>query len=131
MTTIRERFLKTQEEEKERKIREQQEYAKKLGEDLNAALLDPKFIERATKILEEKGAVGFNDVGCLCQGGACERQKGFTKYTKEAEKFWKEQGVRVSFSISSGLHICDAGPVRGLSGSLDYYYKTNLYNKED
>ena len=49
MSTIRERFLKTQEEEREREIREQQEYAKKLGERLNAALLDPEFIERATK----------------------------------------------------------------------------------
>ena len=61
MSTIRERFLKTQEEEREREIREQQEYAKKLGERLNAALLDPEFIERATKILEKVGAVGFND----------------------------------------------------------------------
>lgn len=130
MSTIRERFLKTEEERKEREIREQQEYAKNLGERLNAALLDPKFIERATKILEEKGAVGFNDVGCLCQGGFCERQKGFTEYTKEAEKFWEEQGVRVRFSINSGLLVTGAGPLRGMYNS-EYYYTTNLFNKEE
>lgn len=124
MTTIRERYLESQEKEKEWMIRWQKEYDKKLGEGLNAALLNPKFIERATKILEEKGAVGFNDVEYLSR-------RGFIEYIKEAEKFWEEQGVKVSFSINSGLYVYNAGPVRGLSGSLDYYYETNLYNKED
>lgn len=130
MSTIRERFLKTQEEEREREIREQQEYARKLGERLNAALLDPEFIERATKILEKVGAVGFNDVGCLCQGGDCSRQKGFTEYIKEAEKFWGEQGVEIRFSIMSGLCVSGGGAIRGMYNS-DYFYNINLYNKED
>ena len=125
MTTIRERYLESQEKEKEWMIRWQKEYDKKLGEGLNAALLNPKFIERATKILEEKGAVGFNDVEYLSR-------RGFIEYIKEAEKFWKEQGVRVSFSINSGLYVYNAGPVRGLSNSNYYYYhETNLYDKED
>ena len=125
MTTIRERYLESQEKEKEWMIRWQKEYDKKLGEGLNAALLNPKFIERATKILEEKGAVGFNDVEYLSR-------RGFIEYIKEAEKFWEEQGVKVSFSINSGLYVCNAGPVRGLSNSIYYYYhETNLYDKED
>ena len=125
MTTIRERYLESQEKEKEWMIRWQKEYDKKLGEGLNAALLNPKFIERATKILEEKGAVGFNDVEYLSR-------RGFIEYIKEAEKFWEEQGVKVSFSINSGLYVYNAGPVRGLSNSNYYYYhETNLYDKED
>ena len=49
--TIKEQFLKNLENQETEKDLKQKAYAKQLGEKINAALLDPEFIERATKAL--------------------------------------------------------------------------------
>ena len=85
--TIQEKFLRKEQQAKEEKQKQQQIYIKSLGERINNALLNPNFIKRVTPLLEEKGSVQFSDAGCLCQGGACSDQKGFTNFCQEAIEF--------------------------------------------
>lgn len=122
--TIKEQFLKNLENQETEKELRRKAYAKQLGEKINAALLDPEFIERATKGLIEHGAIELTDVGCLCQGGGCSDQKGFTKYVTEAFDYWVEQDVVIQFGIDS--HLC----VKGAPGErLMYPRRIKLYNK--
>ena len=107
--TIKDKYLQKQQAKQEERKQSQHEYVKELGEKLNKALLDPKFIQKATPLLEKHGRVRFSDVGCLCQGGFCEKQKGFTKYCQEAIDYWKSEGVDVKFSITSGLMVLGVG----------------------
>ena len=103
--TIKDEFLAKEKAKQEQQKQDRLDYAKNLGEQINQALLDPKFIEKVTPLLKEKGAVQFSDVGCLCQGGYCSKQQGFTKYCQEAIDFWKQEGVMVKFSMGSGLTV--------------------------
>lgn len=124
--TIADKFLEKEQFEKEQREQERHDYAKNLGERINKALLDPAFIEKVTPILEERGAVQFSDVGCLCQGGFCSNQKGFTEYCQEAREFWKNEGVNIKFSIKSGLVVA------GHQADLFFGYnpKVTLYSNE-
>lgn len=103
--TIQETFLKKEQQKQEEKQKQAQTYVRELGEKINNALLDPKFIKKVTPLLEEKGEVQFSDAGCLCQGGLCSHQKGFTNFCKDAIDFWKKEGVTVCFGITSGLSV--------------------------
>lgn len=103
--TNKDKFIAKEKTEQEEREKNRIKYIKNLGEAINEALLNPKFIEKVTPLLEEYGSVQFSDVGCLCQGGACSDQQGFTKYCKEAINFWEKEGVIVKFSISSGLTV--------------------------
>lgn len=123
--TIKEQFLKNLENQETEKELKRKTYAKQLGEKINAALLDPEFIERATKDLIEHGAIELTDVGCLCQGGGCSDQKGFTNYVTEAFEYWNEQDVVIQFGINSYLYVEDAPIDR-----VQYPRKVRLYNKK-
>lgn len=123
--TIKEQFLKNLENQETEKELRQKAYAKQLGEKINAALLDPGFIDRATKALIEHGAIELTDVGCLCQGGGCSDQKGFTNYVTEAFDYWGEQDVVVQFGINSYLYVEDAPIDR-----VQYLRKVRLYNEK-
>ena len=123
--TIKEQFLKNLENQETEKELRQKAYAKQLGEKINAALLDPEFIDRATKALIEHGAIELTDVGCLCQGGGCSDQKGFTNYVTEAFDYWGEQDVVVQFGINSYLYVEDAPIDR-----VQYLRKVRLYNEK-
>lgn len=123
--TIKEQFLKNLETQETEKGLRKKAYAKQLGEKINAALLDPGFIDRATKALIEHGAIELTDVGCLCQGGRCSDQKGFTNYVTEAFDYWGEQDVVVQFGINSYLYVEDAPIDR-----VQYPRKVRLYNKK-
>ena len=123
--TIKEQFLKNLENQETEKQLKQKSYAKQLGEKINAALLDPEFIDRATKALIEHGAIELTDVGCLCQGGGCSDQKGFTNYVTEAFNYWDEQDVVVQFGINSYLYVEDAPIDR-----VQYPRKVRLYNEK-
>ena len=103
--TNKDKFVEKVKIEKEEHEKNSIKYIKKLGETINEALLNPKFIEKVTPLLKEYGSVQFSDVGCLCQGGACSKQQGFKKYCKEAIEFWEKEGVNVKFSIRSGLTV--------------------------
>ena len=124
--TIADKFLENKRQEQAQQEQKRREYAKNLGERVNKALLDPAFIQKVTPLLEERGAVQFSDVGCLCQGGFCSNQKGFTAYCQEAVEFWRSEGVKVSFSIKSGL------TVDGYRADLFFgsYPKVTLYSNE-
>lgn len=122
--TIKEQFLKNLENQETEKELKRKIYAKQLGEKINAALLDPEFIERATKALIEHGAIELTDVGCLCQGGGCSDQKGFTNYVTNAFEYWNEQDVVIQFGINSYLYVEDA-PIN----RVQYPRKVRLYNK--
>ena len=126
MMTIADKFLEKERLEKEQREQEKRNYAKNLGERINKALLDPAFIEKVTPLLVERGAVQFSDVGCLCQGGFCSNQKGFTEYCQEAREFWKNEGVDIQFSIKSGLVVA------GHHADLFFGYnpKVALYSNE-
>ena len=123
--TIKEQFLKNLENQETEKELRQKAYAKQLGEKINAALLDPEFIDRATKALIEHGAIELTDVGCLCQDGGCSDQKGFTNYVTEAFDYWGEQDVVVQFGINSYLYVEDAPIDR-----VQYLRKVRLYNEK-
>lgn len=123
--TIKERFLKNLENQETEKELRRKTYAKQLGEKINAALLDPEFIERATKALIEHGVIELTDVGCLCQGGGCSDQKGFTNYVTEAFDYWGKQDVVVQFGIDSHLYVKGAPGER-----LMYPRKVRLYNNK-
>ena len=123
--TIKEQFLKNLENQETEKELRRKTYAKQLGEKINAALLDPEFIERATKGLIEHGAIELTDVGCLCQDGGCSDQKGFTNYVTEAFDYWNEQDVVVQFGIDSYLYVEDAPIDR-----VQYPRKVRLYNNK-
>lgn len=123
--TIKAQFLKNLENQETEKELRQKEYAKQLGEKINAALLDPEFIERATKALIEHGAIELTDVGCLCQGSGCSDQKGFTNYVTEAFNYWNEQDVVVQFGINSYLYVEDAPIDR-----VQYPRRIKLYNNK-
>lgn len=103
--TIAGKFLEKEQLKQEQQEQKRRDSARNLGERINRALLDPAFIEKVTPILVERGAVQFSDVGCLCQGGFCSNQKGFTAYCQEAIDFWKNEGVAIQFSIKSGLVV--------------------------
>lgn len=122
--TIKERFLKNLENQETEKQLKQKAYAKQLGEKINAALLDPEFIERATKALIEHGAIRLTDIGCKCQGGGCSDQKGFTNYVTEAFDYWAEQNVTIQFGIDSYLYVEDVPVV-----NFQYPKEIKLYNK--
>ena len=124
--TIADKFLEKERFEKEQQEQERRDYARNLGERINKALLDPAFIQKVTPILVERGAVQFSDVGCLCQGGFCSNQKGFTEYCQEAREFWKNEGVTIQFSIKSGLVVA------GHQADLFFGYnpKVTLYSNE-
>lgn len=123
--TIKEQFLKNLENQETEKELRRKAYSKQLGEKINAALLDPEFIERATKALIEHGAIELTDVGCLCQGGGCSDQKGFTNYVTEAFDYWNEQDVVVQFRINSYLYVEDAPIDR-----VQYPRRIKLYNNK-
>lgn len=89
--TIKEQFLKNLENQETEKELRRKAYVKQLGEKINAALLDPEFIDRATKALIEHGVIELTDVGCLCQDGGCSDQKGFTNYVIEAINYWRKK----------------------------------------
>lgn len=91
--TIQETFLKKEQQKQEEKQKQAQTYVKELGEKINNALLNPKFIKKVTPLLEEKGEVRFSDAGCLCQGGFCSHQKGFTDFCQEAIVFFGKKKV--------------------------------------
>ena len=103
--TIAGKFLEKEQLKQEQQEQKRRDSARNLGERINRALLDPAFIEKVTPILVERGAVQFSDVGCLCQGGFCSNQKGFTAYCQEAIDFWKNEGINIQFSIKSGLVV--------------------------
>lgn len=103
--TIAGKFLEKEQLKQEQQEQKRRDSARNLGERINRAFLDPAFIEKVTPILVERGAVQFSDVGCLCQGGFCSNQKGFTAYCQEAIDFWKNEGVAIQFSIKSGLVV--------------------------
>ena len=124
--TIQESFLAKEKEEKDRQHQKRVAYARDLGERINKALLDPKFIQKVTPLLKERGAVSFSDVGCLCQGGACSDKQGFTDYCKESIDFWKKEGVRIIFSIDSGLSVKE----KDTDLDISYYPKVNLYSND-
>ena len=123
--TIKEQFLKNLENQETEKQLKQKSYAKQLGEKINAALLDPEFIERAAKNLIEHGAIELIDVGCLCQGGGCSDQKGFKNYVTEDFDYWDKQDVVVQFGINSYLYVENAPIDR-----VQYPRKVRLYNKK-
>lgn len=123
--TIKEQFLKNLENQETEKELRRKAYAKQLGEKINAALLDPEFIERATKALIEHGVIELTDVGCLCQGGGCSDQKGFTNYVTEAFDYWAEQDIVVQFGIDSYLYVKGAPIDR-----VQYPRKVRLYNNK-
>lgn len=123
--TIKEQFLKNLENQETEKELKRKAYAKQLGEKINAALLDPEFIERATKALIEHGAIELTDVGCLCQSGGCSDQKGFTNYVTEAFDYWAKQDVTIQFGIDSYLYVKGAPGER-----LMYPRRIKLYNKK-
>lgn len=123
--TIKDQFLKNLENQETEKELKRKAYAKQLGEKINAALLDPEFIDRATNALIEHGAIELTDVGCLCQGGGCSDQKGFTNYVIEAFNYWDEQDVVVQFGINSYLYVEDVPIDR-----VQYPRKVRLYNKK-
>ena len=123
--TIKEQFLKNLENQETEKQLKQKSYAKQLGEKINAALLDPEFIERATKNLIEHGAIELTDIGCLCQGGGCSDQKGFTNYVTEAFDYWHNENVIIKFGINSKLYI-EGVPVENLM----YPRRIKLYNNK-
>lgn len=123
--TIKEQFLKNLENQETEKELRRKSYAKQLGEKINAALLDPEFIERATKDLIEHGAIQLTGVGCLCQNGCCSDQKGFTNYVTEAFDYWNEQDVVVQFGINSYLYVEDTPIDR-----VQYPRKVRLYNEK-
>lgn len=81
-------------------------------------------------MLEKHGLVRFSDVGCLCQGGFCEKQKGFTEYCQEAIEYWKTEGVDVKFSIISGLMV--QGPSGRAFGYFEKYTEpsTTLWSND-
>lgn len=123
--TIKEQFLKNLENQETEKELKRKTYAKQLDEKINAALLDPEFIEQATKALIEHGAIQLTDIGCKCQAGGCSDQKGFTNYVKEAFNYWNEQDVIVQFGIDSYLYV------KGTPGErLIYPRKIRLYNNK-
>ena len=122
---IKEQFLKNLENQETEKELRRKAYAKQLGEKINAALLDPEFIERATKALIEHGAIKLKGVGCLCQDGCCSDQKGFTNYVTEAFDYWAEQDVTIQFGISSYLYVEDV-PVM----NVKYPKEIKLYNEK-
>lgn len=107
--TIKDKFLKKEEVGRSEREKSRLEFVKNLGRELNAALLDPKFIQKATPLLEEHGFLRFTDVGCLCQSGLCEKQRGFKEYCQEAIEYWKTEGVNVKFDITSGLVVQGSG----------------------
>jgi hypothetical protein len=123
--TIKERFLKNLENQETEKELRRKAYVKQLGEKINAALLDPEFIDKATKALIEHGAIQLTDIGCKCQAGGCSDQKGFTNYVKEAFNYWNEQDVIVQFGIDSYLYVKGAPGER-----LMYPRKIRLYNNK-
>lgn len=120
--TIKDRFLKKEETERNEREKSRLKFVEDLGRELNAALLDPKFIQKATPLLEEHGCVRFTDVGCLCQSGLCEKQRGFKEYCQEAIEYWKTEGVDVRFDITSGLEVQGSGKYV----SRDSYPSTTL-----
>ena len=124
--TIADKFLEKEQLKQEQQEQKRRDSARNLGERINRALLDPAFIEKVTPILVERGAVGFSDVGCLCQSGFCSDQKGFVAYCQEAIDFWKNEGVDIQFSIKSGLVV--AGHRAGLF--FGYHPKVTLYSNE-
>ena len=124
--TIRDKFLENEKMKRDEEHKERIAYIKSLGERINKALLDPKFIKKVTPILEERGAVEFSDAGCLCRGGACSKQIGFTDYCKEAVDFWAKEGVHVKFGINSGLAI----DKKTYFGMGNYYPKVKLYGDD-
>ena len=93
---------------------------------------NPKLVDRdgntyeiTTKELIEYGAIQLTGVGCLCQGGGCSDQKGFTNYVTKAFDYWNKQGVVVQLGIDSHLYIKDVPGER-----LIYPRKVRLYNKK-
>lgn len=124
--TIQESFLAKEKEERDRQHQKRIAYARTLGENINKALLEPKFIQKVTPLLKEHGRVSFSDVGCLCQSGVCSDQQGFTDYCKKAIDFWEKEGVYVIFSIESGLSV------KRESADLDlsYYPNVKLYSND-
>lgn len=123
--TIKEQFLKNLENQETEKELKRKAYAKQLGEKINAALLDPEFIERATKALIEHGVIQLTDIGCKWQDGGCSDQKGFTNYVTEAFDYWNKQDVVIQFGINSYLYVEDAPIDR-----VQYPRKVRLYNNK-
>ena len=77
--TIKDKFLKKEETERNEREKSRLKFVEDLGRKLNAALLDPKFIQKVTLLLEEHGHLRFTE------------------------------GVDVCFDITSGLEVQGSG----------------------
>ena len=58
-----------------------------------------KAIQEVVKTLMDYGKVTVTGLGCLCQGGFCRWQKGFTNYLKKYENEWAEEGIEIRYGI--------------------------------
>ena len=98
--TIAEKFKQKEKLQKMNRLNNEANKRKTLASTIeNKVFKNKKIINKITELLIDYGKVTVTGLGCLCQGGLCSWQKGFTEYLTQYKKEWSEEGIEVRYGI--------------------------------
>ena len=124
--TIAEKFKQKEKLQKMERLNNEANRRKTLASTIeNKVFKNKKVINKITELLIDSGQVTVTGLGCLCQGGLCSWQKGFTEYLTQYEKEWNKEGIEVRYCIS-GLTFNVKGKYEPFSSGLKLPIKEYL-----
>ena len=98
--TIAEKFKEKEKLQKMNRLNNEANKRKTLASTIeNKVFKNKEIINKITELLIDYGQVTVTGLGCLCQGGLCSWQKGFTEYLTQYEKEWNKEGIEVRYGI--------------------------------
>ena len=98
--TIAEKFKQKEKLQKIKRLNNEANKRKELASTIeNKVFKNKKIINKITELLIDSGQITVTGLGCLCQGGFCSWQKGFTEYLTQYEKEWAEEGIEIRYGI--------------------------------
>ena len=117
--TIAEKFKQKEKLRKTEKLNNEANKRKMLASTIEDNVFkNKKIINKITELLIDYGQVTVTGLGCLCQGGFCSWQKGFTEYLTQYEKEWNKEGIEVRYGID-GLTFNVEGKYKPFSSGLE------------
>lgn len=97
--SISELYEKNKREKEMAMIESEEARRARLANTVLKAFQNKEMIEDITQLLIKNGSVTVKGFGCLCQGGMCSWQKGFTDYLETLYKEWEIKGVSIRYGI--------------------------------